>query len=76
MSKPRQGAIVRLLDYDPPKVAQVMELLSVQFTAQLMDGTNTLTYRFYAHENDTWRLAEGAVDLDIRHPHGNTRRTL
>lgn len=56
--KIREGSIVRLTDFDPPKPAQVMEMLSVQFTAQYMDGTNTITYRFYKDEGDTWEKTD------------------
>lgn len=53
----KTGDIIRLLDFDPPVTAQVMELLSTQFTAQYMDGTHTLTFCFYKDRGDTWQYA-------------------
>lgn len=53
MAEPTEGKVV-LLEYDPPKPAVVQDLLSVQFTATYDDGTDTLTYLFYADEGDTW----------------------
>lgn len=41
-----------------PTEAEVVDLLSIQFTARLLDGTNGLTYRFYHDYGDSWRLKE------------------
>jgi hypothetical protein len=51
------GQRVRLLEFDPPKEAEVEDLLSVQFTAIYLDGTDTLTYRLYADHDITWEDA-------------------
>ena len=54
MREPR-GSKVELLEFDPPKSATVIDLLSVQFTAEWDDGTYTLSYLFYSDEGITWR---------------------
>ena len=59
MARVRAGAIIKLMDYEPPKVAQVMDELNIQFTVQYLDGTNTTSFRFYADEGDTWIRTEG-----------------
>ena len=48
------GRRVRLLDFDPPKKAEVEDLLATQFTARYLDGTDTLTFRFYVDKGATW----------------------
>ena len=58
MAQPN-GTRVRLLkniagEECDPVVAHVESLLSVQFTARYDDGTDTLTFRFYSDEGDTW----------------------
>ena len=51
MSEPK-GKRVRLLDFDEPVEATVIDLLSVQFTAEYNGYVQT--YRFYKDEGDTW----------------------
>lgn len=60
MAKQRKpkGEYVEILDYDPPVIAEVIDLLNSQFTARFQNGTEILTFRFYRDYNDTWRDAE------------------
>jgi hypothetical protein len=64
MSKPEEGQVVEI-NADPtgiafvPIKAKVAAVLSVQFTAHYMDGTDTLTYQFYNDEGGTWRHTDG-----------------
>lgn len=64
MSKPVEGQVIEVnlavgeKDF-APKEAKVIDLLSVQFTALWMDGTNTLSYLFYMDEGMTWRKVDG-----------------
>ncbi len=59
MSKPKGKKVE--VNLDPygiefaPKVAEVVDLLSVQFTCKWTDGTDTLSFCFYADEGTTWR---------------------
>ena len=63
MSKPEVGQIVEI-NLDPygiefaPVKAKVIDLLSVQFTAEWQNGTHTLSYLFYADEGATWRKVD------------------
>ncbi len=54
--KLEEGDVVYLLEYTPPKRAQVMALLSVQFTALWLDASDTMSFLFYRDYNDTWRM--------------------
>lgn len=53
------GRYVKLLTFDPPKQAEVVDLLSVQFTARWTDGTDTLSYLFYSDKGETWENEDG-----------------
>ena len=62
--KPAEGEIIEV-NLDPtgvefqPVRAKVEALLAVQFTALWMDGTNTLSFLFYAEAGSTWRKVNG-----------------
>ena len=62
--RPTEGEIIEV-NVDPtgvefqPKKAKVIDLLSVQFTAEWQDGTHTLTYQFYQEAGATWRKLNG-----------------
>lgn len=61
MSKQLEEGQVVEVNIDPtgidfaPKDAKVAALLSVQFTAHWMDGTDTMSFLFYNDEGSTWR---------------------
>ena len=50
----KRPAEVEIVEFVPKK-AKVIDLLSVQFTAEWQDGTHTLTYQFYQEAGSTWR---------------------
>ena len=58
--KPAEGEIIEI-NLDPtgvefqPVRAKVAALLSVQFTALWLDGTDTMSFLFYAEAGSTWR---------------------